>query len=210
MMEIMPIVTSAGPGAIAQLALAPGEWKAAAAHELARSIGPDAINDAIALVRQQFAPVPSDDDRRAEWAVAMDERLRRIALKVSPGMSPAQAAPWRGVMVEALADLPAMVALTAAKRALHIPMQFMNQIEPAIRDAAAQVLAERNLAIERLRRLAVQRKQATMPRLEDRRGDPLTVAEIAAMPPALREMGRKAGAITLEQILSADQKEQHA
>ncbi len=133
----------------------------------------------------------------------MDERLRRLAVKVSPGMSPAQGEEWRKVMVDALADLPAMVALTAGKRALHVPMQFMNEIEPAIRAAAAQVIAERNLAIERLRLLAVQMRQAGLPRLEDRRSDPLTAAEIAAMTPAMREMGLKCGAITQEQIDAA-------
>lgn len=133
----------------------------------------------------------------------MDECLRRLAVKVSPGMSPAQTKEWRTVMTRALRDLPGMIALTAAKRALHVPMQFMNQIEDAVRTAAAQVIAERRLAIERLRLLAVQMRQAHIPRIEDRRADPLTDAEIAAMSPTMRAMGLKTGAITQEQIDAA-------
>lgn len=133
----------------------------------------------------------------------MDERLRRLAVKVAPGMAPAQTEEWRKVMTDALADLPAMVALTAAKRALHVPMTFMNEIEGAVRAQAAVVIAERRNAVERLRLLEVQMRQMGMARLEDRRADPLTTEEIAAMPAHVREMGLKCGAITQEQADAA-------
>lgn len=141
-------------------------------------------------------------DREA-WAKAMDERLRRLALKAAPLAAPAQGDAWRSMMLEALDDLPAMVALTAAKRARHEPLQFLNEIEPAIRKIAAQVILERKHAIERLRLLERQIRQARMPRLENRRSEPLTASEIAAMTPAMREMGLKCGAISQQQIDAA-------
>lgn len=182
------------------MALNPRAWTTERATELAGQIGPTAVADAIARIEEQLAPVPRDKDQRDAWRTALDERLRRLALKVSPGMSPAQTAPWRDVMTEALADLPAMVALTAAKRAIHVRMQYMNQVEDAVRDMAALVIAERKIAIERLRMLAIQMRQAAMPRLVNRRADPLTTAEIAAMSADVRDMGLKCGAITQDQI----------
>jgi len=185
------------------MALNPRAWTTSTALELAQAIGPDAIAAALAQVELNLAPVPREPEPRAQWNKAMDECLRRLAVKIAPGMSPAQSEEWRKVMVAALRDLPAMVALTAAKRALHVPMQFMNQIEDAVRNAAAQVITEHRIATERLRLLAIQMKQAGLSRIEDRRADPLTEAEIAALTPAMRAMGLKCGAITQEQIDAA-------
>lgn len=128
--------------------------------------GPDDIDEAKARIRMQLAPVPTEKELRANWVSAMDERLRRIAGKISPGMSPAQADRWCDLMASALADLPAMVALTAAKRAFHEPMQFMNEVEAKIREVAKQVVRERRLALDRLDTLREEMARARQPRLE--------------------------------------------
>lgn len=197
------IAPAAGRPDLAWLALNPRAWTTEAAGELAGRIGPNAVADAIAQIEDRLAPVPRDPEGRASWLAAIDERLRRLAVKVAPGMAPAQTEEWRKVMADALSDLPAMVALTAAKRALHVQMTYMNEIEGAVRAQAAVVIAERRIAVERLRLLAVQMRQTGMRRLEDRRADPLTDGEVAALSPDMRAMGLKCGAITQEQIDAA-------
>lgn len=199
----LPTTTGPAPGRhdLAWLALNPQAWTISSATELAERLGPGAIGAAIASIEAQLAPMRLAD--RKDWSEAMDERLRRLALKAAPLAAPAQGDAWRSVMVEALDDLPAMVALTAAKRARHEPLQFMNEIEPTIRKIAAQVVLERKHAIERLRLLERQIRQARMPRIEDRRRAPLTVEEIAKLSPSLRQMGLRSGAITQEQIDAA-------
>ncbi|CAN5575661.1 hypothetical protein BH10PSE14_BH10PSE14_06550 [soil metagenome] len=84
----------------------------------------------------------------------MDERLRRLAAKVLPTAGEAAQA-WREAMVEALSDLPAMIALTAARRAIHTPYRFIGEIEVEIRRIAADLESRRKsrlLIIAQMRR----------------------------------------------------------
>lgn len=151
-------------------------------------------------IRDELATLPADKDIRASWEKAMDERLRRLAIKIAPGMSVAQGAEWRKVMVEALSDLPAMVGLTAAKRAVHTPMTFMNEVEPAIRAIAKDLIDRRRLALMRLDRLREAMARAAQPKIPDRIAEPLTPAEIRAMSPEMRRIGLKTGALTQDEL----------
>ena len=109
-------------------------------------------------IRHELRPVPPScaepSAARLEWNGAMDERLRRLAAKVLPTAGEAAQA-WREAMVEALSDLPAMIALTAARRAIHTPFRFVGEIEVEIRRIAAELMMRRNtrlLVIAALRR----------------------------------------------------------
>jgi len=201
------ITTDRAPGhlALATLALNPRRWTTVAARSLAGADAEDAIAAAAVKLDGDLAPVPSDPALRADWRAAMDERLRRLAVKIAPGMSPEQAQPWRDVMVDALADLPAMVALTAAKRAIHRPMRFLNEVEQVVREIAATVILERRAAKARLELFARSLRQAGAAALPPQAEDaPLSPHEIRALPKYLRDMGLRHGWLTPEAVETAD------
>ena len=169
-----------GPRDLAWLARNPSHWRVEGALEAAGGRDPATIGQALSKIETALAPVPVDPVMRGEWKSAMDERLRQLAIKVSPGMSVAQADPWRDVMAEALSDLPALVALTAAKRALHRPMKFMNEIEGVVREIAAEIEGERREAKWRLERLRADMERIASPpvALPAPEAVPMTAADI--------------------------------
>jgi hypothetical protein len=181
-------------------------WTTERAVEALGTGTPEALTAAIALVERELRPVPRDAEGRKAWCIAIDDRLRRLAAKVAPGMAPAQGDEWRSAMVEALSDLPAMVALTACKRAMHRPFQFLNQVEAAVREIAASVIEEREArrrAAERILR-DLERAAAAPPALPRADLDrPVTAEEIRAMPPSVRAMGVKIGAISEADVAAA-------
>lgn len=188
-----------GPPSLALLALSRRPWTIEAGRAVVASEGEESIASALAYIGKAFDPVPTDPEQRAAWGVALDERLRRLAVKIAPGMPPEQTCEWRTVMVEALSDLPAMVVLTAAKRALHRPMNFLNEVEGVVREFADDVIAERRLAQQRLNnlRLSPVARPALPPQAE---GAPLSFDEIRKMSPTIRSLGVSTGAITQQQV----------
>lgn len=191
---------------LAWLARNPSRWTTDGAMVVAGDRPLDTIAEALARLASDLSPVPTDEAARASWNSAMDERLRRLAVKVQPGMSPDQSQPWRDVMVDALSDLPALVALTAAKRALHRPMKFMNEIEGVVREIAEEVEAGRRAAIARLKHLAdeIARAANRQPALVAPDVDePISAEEIRAMLPSLVAIGLKQGWITQDQVDAA-------
>jgi hypothetical protein len=182
------------------LALSPRPWTTEAALALA---GPDldgAVAESLAYLAEGLAPVPTDPEMLKGWKTAMDERLRRLAAKIAPGMPEAPAAVWREVMVDALSDLPAMVSLTAAKRALHKPMKFLNEVEGIVRDIAAMVLAERNHARRRIEDLPLRARRETPALPPQEEGAPFSFDEIKRMSASMRRLGVSTGAFTQEQL----------
>lgn len=139
-------------GAILALALSPHRWTIDAAIA-AVADQPSQVLAAIDKLRRDLAPVPRDAGPSADWAEALDRRLRKLAAKIAPSMSVEQADAWCEAVVEALSDLPAMVALTAAKRAIHVPMTFLNEVEGIVRGIAAEVDRDRRAALRRLAEL---------------------------------------------------------
>lgn len=97
-------------------------------------------------------PVPDAGPGRQDWAEAIDERLRKLGAKVLPTAGEAAAA-WREAMVEALSDLPALVALSAARKAIHRPFRFIGEVEPAIREIAAEMISRREGRLVRLEQM---------------------------------------------------------
>lgn len=190
-------------------------WRALSLHPsttttLASQLGTDApacIAAAIAKVEHDLRPVPRDTEGRAGWEAAIDTRLTRLAAKVLPTAKSADTKVWRDAMTDALSDLPAMVSLTAAKRAIHQPFRFVGEIEAAVRDIAAEILVERQAALAAFRRHAADIDKALNPPVaalpapaED---VPITAAQIRAMTSDLRRMGVKAGFITQADVDAA-------
>lgn len=187
-------------------------WRALSLHpsttsNLASLLGTDApacIAAAIAKCEHDLRPVPKDDAGRAGWDAAVDTQLTKLGAKVLPTAKPADTKVWRDAMVEALSDLPAMVSLTAAKRAIHRPFRFVGEIETEVRAIAAEILAERHAALAAFRRHAADIDRALnppAPALASPGADePFTAEQIRRMSPDIRSMGLKAGFLTQEEV----------
>lgn len=167
-----------------------------------------AIDAAHGKLVEDMAPVP-DGAKRAAWAAAIDERLRRLAVKVAPHLSEEQGAGWRDAMVEALSDLPAMIVLTAAKRARHRPFRFIADIETAIREISNEMIEARRAQIARLEQIRADVERAARPDacLPPPVEEPITAEEIRAMSSPMRAMGVRLGALTEEQVANAMKEE---
>lgn len=182
------------------LALSRRPWTTEDALALTGADIDAAVAESLAYLADSLAPVPTDPEMRNGWKEALDERLRRLAVKISPTMPPQQASIWREVMAEALSDLPAMVSLTAAKRALHRPMQYLNEVEGVVRELADAVLAERNLARRRLEDLLLRARREVPALPPQEEGAPFSFDEIKRMSAAMRRLGVSTGAFTPEQL----------
>jgi hypothetical protein len=193
------------------LARNPSRWTHSAALAVAGVHPVDGLTLAIARCRSELAPVPDDKLQLDNWRAAVGERLKGIGAKIAPHLSVAQGDAWRAAMTDALADLPALVVLTAVKRAIHRPMQFVSEAEGVIRQIAGEVTSERQEAIARMERLKseIERAAAPLPALPAPVEQPdLTSDEIRRLcrgdigGPVLK-MGLAAGWITQEQIDAA-------
>lgn len=166
------------------LARSQSRWTMDDALAIAAGVDAGAASAAIARVEGDLSPVPCDRQARAAWETALGERLKRLAAKIAPTMPAAQATVWRDAMIEALSDLPALVSLTAAKRAIHRPMQWVNEVEKVVREIAAEVEAERREALARLGRLQAEMARMANPQpllgQPDEPVEPEAVAELMA------------------------------
>lgn len=174
-------------------------WTTDRARQELGDAAPETLAAIIARIGHDLRPVPAEVKAQQAWRDAIDERLRRLAAKVAPGMAPSQTEEWRLSMADALADLPAMVSLTACKRAIHRPFRFLNEIEHAVREIADEIITDRESRRRAAERILSDLQRAVaqppaLPPVDDDR--PITADEIRAMPPTLRAMGVKIGAFT--------------
>lgn len=206
MQQLTTTAPAPGHPGTASLASNLPRWTTERAIEAFGANTADALAAAIARVEHDLRPVARDGAQRDAWRDAIDERLRRLAAKIAPGMAPAQGDEWRSAMAEALSDLPAMVALTACKRAMHRPFQFLNQVEQAVREIAATIIEERESrrrAAERMLR-DLQRAVDPAPTLPAPEPDqPITARQIRAMPASMRTLGVKIGAMSEAEVEKA-------
>ncbi len=163
----------------------------------------DAIDAAVAKTDAEMTGVPERGERRAAWEAAIDERLRRLAAKVLPTASPDAAKAWRDAMVEALSDLPAMIALTAAKRAIHLPFRFIGEVEPGIREIATSMIDRRSARRAGLERLREALRRAALPQKALPAPGEISDDGIRAMSTEMRQLGLTGGFITQEQVARA-------
>jgi len=171
-------------------------------------LGDDAtacIEAAILHHEHRLRPVPTERAQRAEWEKAIDERIRRLAVKVAPTASAAQTSEWRSALIEALSDLPAMISLTAAKRAIHRPFRFIGDIEHGIREIAGELLdnREKRLAELRWHKAAIERAMNQRALPEPDPAPEITGAAIVAMSDELRALGLARGFLSQEQVDAA-------
>lgn len=110
------------------------------------------------------------DDRAAsgfqfkgEQSRAVSLALRPIGAKIAPTMTPAQSGAWLAAMVLALSDLPPAVSRRAITKAVHRPMQFLNEVEKVVREYADEALVQQANARGRLKRMIAEIDRAAMP-----------------------------------------------
>lgn len=122
-----------------------------------------------AIERLAFPPPMKEQDPELSSAKArqIEARLKPIGAKIDPKIDAEQAFAWRKAVVLALSDLPANVVIEAAARAVHRPMQFLNEVDGVVREEALKVIHERKVIIARLEALkrAIERAQNQQPQL---------------------------------------------
>lgn len=173
------------------MARLPRTWTKTEALKLAGDNPLAALAEAKASIFAGMTDLPNAENRK-EWAAAMASRLDPLAAKIAPTMSVAQGQAWRNAMIDALANLPGMVSITAAKRALHQPMQFISEVEGAIRAAAELIILERKDAIARIQWLITDLETCQRPQLAAPPEAPPTPAELAAMMDGVKDPDLKA------------------
>ena len=150
-----------------------------------------AIHAAIIRTDRELMAVPPAGPDRDAWESAMHERLRRLAVKVNPTASPSQTKPWQDAMAEAFSDLPAMIALTAAKRAIHTPFRFIPEVEVEVRRIAVELLHRRHDRLRALRRMQsdIERAMRAPPSLPAYNPEPATPEQMDRINGYLRSIG---------------------
>ena len=170
--------------------------------------------DALEIARRWQVPLKAMEpsgmmrDDSAELGFRFDgmtarlvDALRPLGIKIAPTMSAQQAGAWLAAMVAALSDLPPRVAIRAAQDAIHHPMQFINEVEAAVRERAEQVSARYSFALRRLERMQREIMEANKPPRPLLAGGPapeLTQADVDVMSEEMRRIGLACGALVQE------------
>lgn len=194
-----------GARAISRLARNPQAWTIDGALRLAGEDPDAALRAAASELTRPLAPVPADGDLRAEWRQAMALRLTKIGEKIMPTMTAEQCRGWREAVIDALSDLPAMAALTAAKRALRTPLNFLSQVDGEVRRQAALIDSERAIGAWRIQTLIDDRATPALSASAASGEQPdFSDAEVRGMSGEMRALGLRCGGLTQEQIDRAD------
>lgn len=122
--------------------------------------------------------------KRGRFSRALGDALGMICTKNNPTMSAEQSDAWVKVMLLSLDNLPGRVAVEAAEAALRRPIKFMGDVDPAIREEAAAILARRAMVAHRIRELREALTWRAPEQVEDR-------SPIDAAPEQLRRWPRE-------------------
>ena len=163
---------------------------------------------AVTLYADSLAPL-AEVDPELTGSAALEARkwLKPIGMKIAPTMSQEQCSTWLNALMLALSDFPPRVIMQAARSAIRIPMEFMNQVDGHVRAEAEKIMKRHRLALFRLQRLRDAVARASAPVLSAPDGfegggmPPMSVDDIKAtaltpMGPALLRIGITLGAIT--------------
>jgi hypothetical protein len=176
-----------------------------------RALALDA-DPAAALARLDAMLVPAKDaepkglveGRRGPKTGKLIDALALIGAKISPTMSPEQSKAWMAALTTALSDLPFAFSVRGAQEAIHTPMQFLNEVEGAVRERASHAKIKHEIAVNRLKAFQRRLANANRPALPAPEPKEYTQAEIDRLTPELRRLGLKVGAITQEQFDAAE------
>jgi hypothetical protein len=180
--------------------LSPQAWTTEAALALAGSDPEPMLRAALAELRRPLDPVPGDPALRKEFRDALGVRLTTIGKKIMPTMTADQCKDWCSAVTDALTDLPAMLVLTATKRALRTPMNFLSQVDGEIRRLATVIQNERTMGAYRITTMLEVLAAPTPAEVAAEEPVEFTDEEIRRMSPDMRALGLGCGALTQEMI----------
>lgn len=166
-------------------------------------------NEALAVARAWLVPLKvgepggtvRDDDSELGFrfeghaTARLVDALRPIGIKIAPTMAPQQVGAWLAAMVAALSDLPPRVAVRAAEQAIHVPMQFPNEVEKIIRAKAEPIQIRYELAVRQLERLQREIEKGAKPPLPRLPAPAMTQSDVDAMSPVMIRLGLACGAL---------------
>lgn len=110
-----------------------------------------AVHDAMA---KRCKPIKAfEPNCDGQFSRQLGDMLRPIGAKMAPHLSGEQATAWRKAMVMALSDLPPDIAINATQSAIHVPMQFLSEVETNIRKCAKDTITKMQVALGRLAEL---------------------------------------------------------
>jgi hypothetical protein len=165
-----------------------------------------------ALERGEAAMLPLDRvEPKLDGAGAADVRmwLKPIGMKIAPSMGEEVCRTWLSAVVMALSDFPASAVAAAARSAIRIPMQYLNEVDGHVRIEAEKEMQRRRTALRRLRLMLDEIMRASAPeqpllQAPEDGATPLSPAELRALPAHLRRLGLNAGWVTQEELDAAD------
>lgn len=170
------------------------------------------VHAALAEVRRWLVPMNERDPKLAASvgvataAIAdhpelgeLAEELKMIGRRVRPDFSEDQAVHWVGGSVLALTNLPPHVAVQAARAARHRAFSFLGDVDKAVREEAAKILARYDLTRTRLQVLLREMAKAAQPVLQLEPPKPITQDMVDAMAEPLRALGLASGALVQDE-----------
>lgn len=152
---------------------------------------------AIAMLEAQATPLKDIepkglvDGSRGPKTDKLMKTLRTLGVKIAPTMSAEQVNAWVAAMVLALSDMPYSFIQYGAAEAIHVPMQFLNQVEGIIREKAKGAKLRHDLAKRRLANFERDLEKESQPKLPP--PEPASNKDLLDISPALRELGLSAG-----------------
>lgn len=171
------------------------DWSIQAATE---QFGAVDVGTVIAGYERGLLPLAETEplDGKGPLAMAIEDSLAVIAVKLNPTMSADQSDAWTKAVRAALSDLPGRVLREATARAVHRPIRFFPEVDGVVREIAVEIMDRHRAALWRLKQWRKMMEAAAnpppaLPAPEN--VDMLTDEELQSMPDVLRKMGIGAG-----------------
>lgn len=181
-------LTTTGTRDLLREVLAPG-WKLPAPAE----IDPASVERAIAEIESTRPLAQEEPKLDGPGATALADALRPIGAKIMPTMDREASQVWRAAIVMALSDLPGRAALYGLRKAIHRPMQFLNEVDGVAREFAQESIDRQAQALFRLKlmRKEIERAANPPPALEPPPPKVWTQEEVDATNASFRALGLK-------------------
>lgn len=127
-------------------------------------VQPAEIDAAIADIEHQaLALKVVEPGFNGEASKALAKAIQPLGAMIAPTMTREQGDAFRAGIVLALSDLPPRAALLGLKRAVHVPMEFPNQVHGVARKLAEEAIQQQRTALHRLKMMKAEIERALNP-----------------------------------------------
>lgn len=130
---------------------------------------PSEIEAAIADIEHHSLPLKAvEPNFNGSASKALAKAIQPLGALIAPTMTREQGDAFRAAIVLALADLPPRAALIGLKKAVHVPMEFPNQVHGVVRKLAEEAVQQQRTALHRLKMMKdeIERALNPQPKLE--------------------------------------------